>query len=105
MTRFASVHRIFITLIFAAALAAHAQIVGGTITGTVRDASGASISGATVTVRQIETGATRKLTTDDEGRFFAPSVPVGEYSVSSAHDGFATQLRAESRSPSVKACS
>ncbi len=93
MTRFASVHRIFITLIFAAALAAHAQVVGGTITGTVRDASGATISGATVTVRQFETGATRKLTTDDEGRFFAPSLPVGEYSVSSAHDGFATQLQ------------
>ena len=70
---------------------AHAQVVGGTIGGTVHDISGASVSDATVTVRQLETGATRTLTTDPEGRFFAPSVPVGLYEVSAAHKGFATQ--------------
>ncbi len=93
MKRFAHLHRFFITLIFAGALAAQAQVVGGTISGTVHDASGATLSGATVTVRQIETGATRTLTTDGEGRFSAPSVPVGEYTVSSAHDGFEPQVQ------------
>jgi Carboxypeptidase regulatory-like domain len=93
VTRFAQLHRFFITLIFAGALAAHAQVVGGTITGTVRDANGTTLSGATVTVRQNETGATRTLTTDNEGRFFAPSVPVGAYSVTSAHDGFESQVQ------------
>jgi hypothetical protein len=73
--------------------AAHAQIVGGTISGTVKDASGALLGGATVTVRQLETGATRTLTTDANGRFHAPSVPVGDYAVTAAHDGFATQRR------------
>lgn len=82
------------TLLLAGALAAHAQVVGGTISGAIHDASGAALSGATVTVRQIETGATRTLTTDSEGRFFAPSVPVGAYSVSAAHDGFETQQQA-----------
>jgi hypothetical protein len=56
---------------------AYAQIVGGTISGTVKDTTGAALSGATVTVRQIETGATRTLTTGSDGRFYAPSVPVG----------------------------
>ena len=67
-----------LALLFIANLSiARAQVVGGSISGGVHDASGATLSGATVTVRQIETGA-RTLTTDREGRFFAPSVPVGE---------------------------
>ena len=73
------------------ALAAQAQVVGGTIGGVVHDISGATVSEATVTVRQAETGATRTLTTDSEGRFFAPSVPVGAYTVAVQHEGFATQ--------------
>jgi hypothetical protein len=72
---------------------ARAQIVGGNISGVVHDPTGASLSGATVTVKQIETGATRILKTDSDGRFFAPSVPVGIYKVSAAIEGFATQER------------
>lgn len=82
-----------IALIGAGTTEAHAQIVGGSIGGTVKDASGALLGGAKVTVRQVETGATRSLLTDTEGRFRAPSVPVGIYSVTIAHDGFATQQR------------
>ena len=80
----------FVVLFLGGTLAAHAQIVGGTISGTVRDSSGASLSGATVTVRQIETDATRTLTTNGDGRFYAPSVPVGDYLVTVKHDGFQT---------------
>lgn len=71
-----------------APLAALAQIVGGTIGGTVRDSSGSLVSGATVTVRQLETGATRTLTTGHDGRFSAPSVPVGDYAVTVTQSGF-----------------
>src|ERR1039458_9955476 len=84
---------VLLVLLLAGALAAHGQIVGGTISGTVREATGASLEGATVTVRQLETGATRELTTGADGRFFAPSVPVGAYSVLVTHDGFAQQQR------------
>jgi hypothetical protein len=73
--------------------AARAQIVGGTINGSVHDKTGASLEGASVTVRQIETGATRTLTTDGEGRFSAPSVPVGHYTVKISKDGFAAEER------------
>ena len=58
-------------------LAAHSQIVGGTISGVVHDASGAALAGVNVTVRQTETGATRVITTDGQGRFFAPQSPSG----------------------------
>jgi hypothetical protein len=81
---------LLITLFIGGALAAHAQIVGGSISGLVRDSSGASVPGATVTVRQVETGATRILASNGDGRFYAPSVPVGDYLVSVAHDGFET---------------
>ncbi len=67
------------------------QIVGGSITGTVNDPNGATVAGAAVLVRQAETGATRTLTTTADGRFFAPSVPVGHYSVTVSLDGFDSQ--------------
>src|ERR1700689_2549397 len=70
---------------------AGAQIVGGNIGGTIHDSTGAPVSGATVTVRQTDTGFTRTLVTSGDGRYAAPSVPVGPYSVSAAHDGFQPQ--------------
>ncbi len=75
------------------AISAVGQIVGATIGGTVHDATGAAVSGAKVTVRQIETGATRTLITGADGRYAAPSVPVGNYTVTASHDGFAAQER------------
>jgi hypothetical protein len=80
-----------VILLLAASFSADAQVVGATLTGTVRDASGAALSSAKVTISQTETGATRVLTTDTEGRFFAPSIPVGPYAVTAEHDGFAPQ--------------
>jgi Carboxypeptidase regulatory-like domain len=75
------------------AAALHGQIVGATLSGTVRDTTGAALSGATVTVKQQETGASRELTTGADGRYAAPSVPVGNYTVTAVHDGFAAQER------------
>ncbi len=72
-------------------IAAHAQVVGGSIGGVVHDSSGATVSNAAVIVHQNETGATRTLTTDAEGRFFAPSLPVGSFSVTAGHEGFQQQ--------------
>ena len=80
----------FLSLFFLAATV-HAQIVGGSITGTVHDPNGATVAGATVEVRQLETGATRTLTTAQDGRFFAPSVPVGHYAVTVSQQGFDPQ--------------
>ena len=74
----------------ALAVSAGAQIVGGTVSGTVHDTTGSVLAGAQVTVRQIETGATRQLVTAADGRFAAPSVPVGNYEVTVSHDGFTT---------------
>ena len=70
-----------------------AQVVGGTISGTVYDASGASVAHAEVTLRNEETGNQRLLTTDAAGSYAAPSIPVGRYTVSTRSNGFASQVR------------
>ena len=76
-----------------AAVPARAQIVGGNVGGIIRDSTGAALSGATVTVRQTDTGATRTLVTGSDGRYAAPSVPVGHYTISVTHDGFQPEER------------
>ena len=85
--------RLFLAALLIAVPSAYAQIVGGSISGTIRDSSGATVSGATIRVKNVETGAARTLTTARDGRFAAPSVPIGEYSVSVAHNGFQPQER------------
>jgi hypothetical protein len=86
-------HLLFFAIIISALSPAFGQIVGGTISGTVHDKTGAAVVGATVIVRQTETGASRQLTTDADGRFYAPSVPVGNYVVTVSHEGFQTDQR------------
>lgn len=80
-------------LLSASLLPLRAQVVGGTISGVVEDSTGAAIPGATVTVRNTETGATRALVTGADGRFSAPSVPIGSYSIVAAHSGFKSEQR------------
>ncbi len=80
-----------LALVFA--LAARAQVVGGTLSGTVTDSTGAVLSNADVTVHNDETGNERHLTTGADGRYSAPSVPVGTYTITVAHDGFTPQRR------------
>ncbi len=70
-----------------------AQVVGGSISGTITDASGAAIPGATVVIRNQETGSQRQLTSNGEGLYSAPSVSIGRYSVIASKGAFAPQQR------------
>ncbi|MBX6358676.1 MAG: carboxypeptidase regulatory-like domain-containing protein [Acidobacterium ailaaui] len=72
---------------------AKAQVVGATISGTVRDASGAAVPQASITVHNLETGAERRVSSDGEGHYAVPSVPVGRYEVTAEKDGFSLQSR------------
>ena len=75
------------------ALTARAQVVGGTISGAVTDSTGAAIANAAVLVHNEETGNERHLTTGPDGRYAAPSVPVGTYTVTAKSDGFSDATR------------
>jgi len=70
-----------------------AQMVGGTIAGTVVDPSNGTLDQVKVVIRNEETGTERNLTTSGDGAFSAPSIPVGVYSVSAQKDGFAPLKR------------
>src|SRR5438874_2373744 len=62
----------------------------GAISGTVRDASGASVPGAQVVVANESKGIRRTLTTTEAGVFTAPSlVPAPGYTVTATKPGFA----------------
>ena len=62
----------------------------GAIQGVVKDPSEAVIAGASVTVTNLDTGLRRELTTNDQGFYTAPSLPVGRYKIIAAKPGFAT---------------
>src|SRR5947207_13443244 len=68
------------------------QITTGTIQGTVTDANGAIVPGASVEIRNLDTNLTRTLTTDEGGRFVALALPPGPYSVTVSKQGFATAV-------------
>src|SRR4029077_3138377 len=70
-----------------------AQVTTGTISGVVQDASGAAIPGAMVTIKNVDTGTTRTLTTDAGGRYEAPNLPLGNYEVTGQQSGFQTEVR------------
>jgi hypothetical protein len=74
-------------------LAARAQVVGGTIAGTVTDPSGAVIPNAHVLVHNDDTGTQRSLTTNNSGEYAAPSISVGTYTVSVDAPGFSRYTR------------
>ena len=60
----------------------------GRITGTIADQSGGVIAGATVTVKDVERGVSRTLTTGDSGEYNAPNLLPGTYAVRAEAKGF-----------------
>jgi hypothetical protein len=71
----------------------HAQVVGGTLSGTVSDPSGAVIPNAEVVIRNDDTGTQRSLSTNGYGGFSAPSISVGSYTIVVEAPGFAHYTR------------
>src|SRR5262245_37491616 len=80
---------IFFTLSITSAVAQTAA----TIMGRVEDSEGALIAGAIVTVRSVETGLTRVVTTGETGYFRALSLPVGKQEVKAEKTNFKTAIR------------
>jgi hypothetical protein len=67
----------------------HAQSsTTGNITGTVRDPQGATVAKAEITLLEEKTGATRTVTTNDDGFYNVLSLPAGVYTISTAPSGF-----------------
>ncbi|MEI9971922.1 MAG: carboxypeptidase regulatory-like domain-containing protein [Ignavibacteriota bacterium] len=67
--------------------------VTAAISGKVEDPSGAAIKASAVTVKNLETGATRTAVSDESGSFRTLSLPIGPYEVRAEKPGFRTEVR------------
>ena len=65
----------------------------GSLSGVVTDVNGAVLPGVTVTVRDPQTGLQRVVSTNGEGRWTVPALPVGDYEVTYEMAGFKKLVR------------
>ncbi|MGD9564221.1 MAG: carboxypeptidase regulatory-like domain-containing protein [Pyrinomonadaceae bacterium] len=82
----------FVIFLFHSLSLAQSQTTTGTLQGTVVDPNGAVVSGATVAVRNVETGFERTVSTNSDGLFTAPLLPLGRYRVTTNASGFSTSV-------------
>jgi hypothetical protein len=79
-------------VLFICATSTFAQFDTATVLGTVKDANGAVISGATVTLKNIDTGITATAQSDEDGNFQFTNVKIGDYRISAERQGFSTAV-------------
>ena len=82
----------FVRILFAGLLlfccARAGAATGGSISGTITDANGGVIPGATVTVRNLDTAVAQTTTTNGDGFYAFTNVPVGRYELEIIDRGF-----------------
>src|SRR5262245_33883628 len=74
--------------LFSPANKTYGQVSTAQLLGTVRDASGATVAGAVVTLKSATKGTSTSVTTDSEGSYVFPQVPVDTYSIEVSMQGF-----------------
>ncbi|MBS1816077.1 MAG: TonB-dependent receptor [Acidobacteria bacterium] len=82
------VFRILAALLLAAGVITQAQVTSGSITGTVKDTTGAVIPGATVTVLNAVSGLSRSTVSDVAGQFSFSNIPANRYHITAVAAGF-----------------
>ena len=74
------------------AVLAQSQATTGTIQGTIVDPNGAVVSGASVNVKNVQTGSERTVVTNSDGFFTAPLLQLGRYRVTTDASGFSKSI-------------
>src|SRR6266446_10480190 len=82
--------RMVLAFVVLAAVSLMAQTFRGTILGTVTDPSGAVVTGAKVTAKNVNTGLERTTQTSADGSYSIPELPIGTYTVTVSQSGFQT---------------
>jgi hypothetical protein len=82
-----------VLMAFPLASIGRAQVTSATIVGTITDASGAALPGATVTARNVDTGFSRTVPANDAGAYRLEFLPIGSYVVEVTLSGFKTSTR------------
>ena len=84
---------LLVVVLFGVVVNLHAQVAGGTISGTVTDSSGRVINKVEITITNLATGVTRVVTTNDEGFYSAPNLLPGTYELKFSASGFKVEAR------------
>ena len=92
-TRSLSVIVLCLSLVFS--FPAAAQTVLGSITGTVKDATGAAVPGAAVAAENAGTNLTVTAHSDNNGSYLIPNLPAGMYKVTFKKEGFDAETHTE----------
>src|SRR5579864_7754929 len=98
MTRTSCVAKSFSTLLAFAvmcgtAIDLHGQVAGASISGSVTDSSGKVVTNAIVSIKNVDTGINREVTTNDEGFYSAPNLLPGTYEVKFSAPGFKNEVK------------
>jgi hypothetical protein len=80
-----------LAFVFLVSIPACSQIVGGTLSGTITDDSGAAIADATVAIMNVATGVETNVTTNGQGIYNAPNLLPGTYQTKITAAGFDTK--------------
>jgi hypothetical protein len=80
----------WVVLALGITLPAYPQSNLATVTGIVTDAADAVVPGANVTIRNVETGITRELQSNEEGSYTITNLSPGSYAITAKAEGFRT---------------
>jgi len=86
-------HILLLSLLLGLAVSPSNAQSSASIFGTITDATGGFLAGASVTVRNLETGSLRLITADDAGRYVATALEVGPYEIRAEKTGFRPEIK------------
>ncbi|MFN0086020.1 MAG: TonB-dependent receptor domain-containing protein [Blastocatellia bacterium] len=86
-------YTLLLALLFCCPLIATAQQETAILTGEVRDASGAVVPKASITVTNVDTNISLRAETNDQGVYIVPSLKPGQYSITIERAGFKKVIR------------
>jgi outer membrane receptor protein involved in Fe transport len=82
-----------LALLLSSAALVHAQVDRATLSGSVHDATGGALGGATVTVTQTETNLVQKVQSNSSGAFLVVNLAPGRYLVEAESSGFSKAVQ------------
>jgi hypothetical protein len=83
-----SVSRALLLCLLVLGISSQAFAQNATVVGTVTDPSGAAVANATITITHTETGQAYHLTSNGDGQYVAPDLPIGHYNLKVEAAGF-----------------